>query len=99
MLGHALSQQRLVAFCLRCEGRIAVSGMGKAGIIGEKISATMASTGTPSFFVHPAEAVHGDLGRTEPSVGSLLGCEADIWNLDVLEVHTHGRLDLDLVVG
>ena len=43
------------------------------------------------------EFVHGDLGRTEPSVGSLLGCEADIFQLDVLEVHTHGRLDLDLV--
>ena len=44
------------------------------------------------------EFVHGDLGRTEPSVGSLLGCAADIFQLDVLEVHTHGRLDLDLVV-
>lgn len=52
--------------CLQCTGRIAVSGMGKAGIIGEKISATMASTGTPSFFIHPAEAVHGDLGRLRP---------------------------------
>ncbi len=49
--------------CLHCTGRVAVSGMGKAGLIGEKISATMASTGTPSFFIHPAEAVHGDLGR------------------------------------
>lgn len=48
---------------LGCEGRVAVSGMGKAGLVGEKISATMASTGTPSFFLHPAEAVHGDLGR------------------------------------
>ena len=48
---------------LACRGHVAVSGMGKAGLIGEKISATMASTGTPSYFIHPAEAVHGDLGR------------------------------------
>ncbi len=46
-----------------CRGSVIVSGMGKAGIIGEKISATLASTGTPSHFLHPAEAVHGDLGR------------------------------------
>jgi arabinose-5-phosphate isomerase len=46
-----------------CEGHVVVSGMGKAGLVGLKISATLASTGTPSHFVHPAEAVHGDLGR------------------------------------
>jgi arabinose-5-phosphate isomerase len=46
-----------------CTGSCIVSGIGKAGIIGQKFSATMASTGTPSHFLHPAEAVHGDLGR------------------------------------
>jgi arabinose-5-phosphate isomerase len=46
-----------------CDGSVIVSGIGKAGIIGQKISATLASTGTPSHFLHPAEAVHGDLGR------------------------------------
>jgi arabinose-5-phosphate isomerase len=46
----------------RCEGRVVVSGMGKSGIIGKKISATLASTGTPSFFLHPAEGLHGDIG-------------------------------------
>ena len=46
-----------------CEGSCILSGIGKAGIIGQKISATLASTGTPSHFLHPAEAVHGDLGR------------------------------------
>jgi arabinose-5-phosphate isomerase len=45
-----------------CKGRVAVSGMGKSGLIGRKISATFSSTGTPSFFLHPAEALHGDLG-------------------------------------
>ncbi len=48
-------------------GRIIISGMGKSGHIGRKIAATMASTGTPSFFVHPAEAFHGDLGMIQPS--------------------------------
>ena len=46
-----------------CKGSVIVTGIGKAGIIGQKISATLASTGTPSHFLHPAEAVHGDLGR------------------------------------
>ena len=47
---------------LRCEGRIVVTGMGKSGHIGNKIASTLASTGTPAFFVHPGEASHGDLG-------------------------------------
>ena len=45
-----------------CEGRVVITGMGKSGIIGKKISSTLASTGTPSLFLHPAEGVHGDLG-------------------------------------
>ena len=47
---------------MACTGRVMVSGMGKAGLIGQKIAATFASTGTPAFFMHPAEALHGDLG-------------------------------------
>ena len=47
---------------LACAGRVVVSGMGKSGHIGGKIAATLASTGTPAFFLHPAEASHGDLG-------------------------------------
>jgi arabinose-5-phosphate isomerase len=46
-----------------CTGRVVVTGMGKSGLIGQKISATLSSTGTPSLFLHPAEAIHGDLGR------------------------------------
>jgi len=49
-------------FMLACEGRIVVIGMGKSGHVGSKIAATLASTGTPAFFVHPGEASHGDLG-------------------------------------
>src|SRR5512137_255343 len=47
---------------LECRGRVVVMGMGKSGHVGRKIAATLASTGTPAFFVHPAEASHGDLG-------------------------------------
>ncbi len=51
-----------VRLLLACEGRVVVTGMGKPGFIGRKISATLSSTGTPSVFMHPAEAIHGDLG-------------------------------------
>ncbi|MCL4166291.1 UNVERIFIED_CONTAM: hypothetical protein GTU68_064248, partial [Idotea baltica] len=47
---------------LQCSGRVIVAGMGKSGHVGNKIAATLASTGTPAFFVHPSEALHGDLG-------------------------------------
>lgn len=49
-----------------CKGHVIVSGMGKSGHVGRKMSATLASTGTPSFFIHPAEAFHGDLGMITP---------------------------------
>ncbi len=51
-----------VSLLLACEGRVVVSGIGKSGHIARKIAATLSSTGTPAFFLHPAEAVHGDLG-------------------------------------
>jgi arabinose-5-phosphate isomerase len=51
-----------VKLILGCKGRVIVTGMGKSGIVGKKIAATFASTGTPSFYVHPGEAIHGDLG-------------------------------------
>jgi len=51
-----------VSMILQCQGRVVVSGMGKSGHIGGKIASTLASTGTPAFFMHPAEASHGDLG-------------------------------------
>lgn len=53
---------RAVELLLGCKGRVVVTGMGKSGLIGRKISATLSSTGTPSFFLHPADALHGDLG-------------------------------------
>jgi arabinose-5-phosphate isomerase len=56
------SFERAVELLLACKGRVVVIGMGKSGLIGRKIAATFSSTGTPSVFLHPAEAVHGDLG-------------------------------------
>ncbi len=57
---------RAVELLLACRGSVIVTGMGKAGLVGQKIMATLASTGTPSHWLHPAEAVHGDLGRIRP---------------------------------
>ena len=51
-----------VNLILECEGRTVITGMGKSGLIGRKLAATLASTGTPSFYLHPAEGIHGDLG-------------------------------------
>ena len=63
-LGERLDQRFYDAceLVLQCEGRVVVTGMGKSGHIGNKIAATLASTGTPSFFMHSGEASHGDLG-------------------------------------
>ena len=56
------SFEKAVELLFRCKGRVVVTGMGKSGLIGRKISATLSSTGTPSIFLHAAEALHGDLG-------------------------------------
>jgi arabinose-5-phosphate isomerase len=54
--------EKAVEVLFACKGRVVVTGMGKSGLVGRKISATLSSTGTPSFFLHPADALHGDLG-------------------------------------
>lgn len=58
--------QQALKLIIECKGHVILSGMGKSGHVGRKISATLASTGTPSFFIHPAEAFHGDLGMITP---------------------------------
>ncbi len=60
------SFEHAVRLLLDCRGRVIVTGMGKSGIICRKIAATLSSTGTPAFFLHPAEAIHGDLGVLQP---------------------------------
>ena len=57
--------EKAVDLILNCKGKVVITGIGKSGIIGKKISSTFSSTGTPSFFLHPAEAIHGDLGMVE----------------------------------
>jgi arabinose-5-phosphate isomerase len=64
--GEGAAFAQAVHTLLACRGRVVVMGMGKSGHIGRKIAATLASTGTPAFFVHPAEASHGDLGMVQP---------------------------------
>ena len=84
---------KAVTLILNCKGRVVVSGVGKSGHIARKIAATMASTGSPAFFVHAAEAAHGDLGMiTKDDVGRYLmqllpnrrdicSIRSDIWRL------------------
>lgn len=57
--------EKIVRLICDCKGKVVITGMGKPGHIGTKIAATMASLGTPSFFLHPAEAQHGDLGMLD----------------------------------
>jgi arabinose-5-phosphate isomerase len=64
VLDHGFTEA--VSLLLGCRGRIIVTGMGKAGLVGGKIAATLASTGSPALFLHPAEAIHGDLGMVTP---------------------------------
>ena len=59
--------ERAVEMILKSKGRVILTGMGKSGLVGRKISATLNSTGTPSLFLHPAEAIHGDLGMVTPN--------------------------------
>lgn len=67
-LNHRLSEEfnEVVKMILACQGRVVVGGIGKSGLVGKKMVATLASTGTPSFFLHPTEAFHGDLGMLKP---------------------------------
>jgi arabinose-5-phosphate isomerase len=73
---------------LRCTGRVVVMGMGKSGHVGRKIAATLASTGTPALFVHPAEASHGDLGMVTP--GDVVLAISNSGESDELERHPAG---------
>jgi len=66
-LGDDDSFLRAAQLIYACTGRVVVSGMGKSGHVGRKIAATLASTGTPAFFMHPGEAAHGDLGMVTPN--------------------------------
>lgn len=84
--------------CLACAGRIVVTGMGKSGHVARKIAATLASTGTPALYLHPAEAVHGDLGMITRSDAVLaLSNTGETAELIVLAPHLK-RLGVPLIV-
>jgi arabinose-5-phosphate isomerase len=89
---------RAVDLLKSCSGRVVCTGMGKSGIVMKKVVATLASTGTPSFFLHPAEAVHGDLGMIVPGdvvlAASYSGTTEELLRL----VETLKRLGVPLVV-
>lgn len=91
------SFERAVDLLFECQGRVVVSGMGKSGLIGRKISATLSSTGTPSFFLHPAEALHGDLGmlaRGDAILAVSYGGETE----EIIQLlETFKRLEISLV--
>lgn len=98
-LGQALdaSFARAVELILAASGRVIVSGMGKSGHIGRKIAATLASTGTPAQFVHPAEASHGDLGMvTESDVALVLSNSGETPELADIIAHTR-RFGIPLI--
>jgi arabinose-5-phosphate isomerase len=88
---------RAVELMRSCAGRVVCTGMGKSGLVMQKVAATLASTGTPAFFVHPAEAVHGDLGMIVPGdvvlAASYSGTTAELLRL----VETLKRLGVPLV--
>jgi arabinose-5-phosphate isomerase len=76
---------RAVDAILNCKGRVIVAGMGKSGLIGKKIAATFNSTGVPSSFLHPAEAMHGDLGLvTSDDLMFLISKSGQIGEIELL---------------
>lgn len=94
-LGESFAEA--VDLMLSIEGRVIVSGMGKSGHVGRKIAATMASTGTPAFFVHPAEASHGDLGMiTEADAVLMLSNSGETRELADVIAHTR-RFGIPLI--
>lgn len=90
--------ERAVEMVLACTGRVVCTGMGKSGIVMQKLAATLSSTGTPSLFLHPAEAVHGDLGMVVPGdvvlAASFSGTTEELVRL----FETLKRLDVPLIV-
>ena len=89
--------ERAVALLLAARGRVVCTGMGKSGLVLQKVAATMASTGTPSFFLHPAEAIHGDLGMIVPGDAVLAASYSGTTEELLRLVETVKRLGVPLV--
>lgn len=80
------SFERACEIILACDGRVVVTGMGKSGHMGHKIAATLASTGTPAFYVHPAEASHGDIRIGSPVATWCWHCRTRAHTPEVLAI-------------
>ena len=91
------SFEKAVDILFACKGRVVVTGMGKSGLVGRKISATLSSTGTPSFFLHPADALHGDLGMLARGDAILVVSYGGETEEIVLLLETLKRLESPLV--
>ena len=87
-----LAWAKAVELLIPCQGHLVVSGMGKSGLVGAKISATCSSLGLPSSFLHPSEAVHGDLGRIGPEDVALLISNSG-GTAEVVDLALHLRTD------
>lgn len=90
--------QLVIESLLACKGKVIISGMGKSGLIAKKIAATLASTGTPSFFIHPGEAYHGDLGMIEPQDVVLLISNSGETN-EVLKLIAFLKDNKNVIIG
>lgn len=88
---------KAVETILECKGRVIVAGMGKSGLIGQKIAATFNSTGIPSFFLHPAEALHGDLGVITPADVLFLISKSGLLGETELLISTARRLNIPII--
>lgn len=93
------SFEAAVNLLLACKGRVVTTGIGKAGFIAHKFAATLSSTGTPAFFIHPAEAGHGDMGMLVPGdmiiAFSTSGKSNEV--IEMLEIAHH--LNIDTIIG
>ncbi|WP_428265146.1 KpsF/GutQ family sugar-phosphate isomerase [Haliangium sp.] len=102
-LAHRIDErfERAIEYLYTTSAHVIVSGMGKSGIIGQKIASTLASTGTPSFFVHPADALHGDLGMiTEKNAIILISYSGETEEVVRLLPHLHHiRIPVIALVG
>ncbi len=88
-----------VNLLLACQGKVITTGIGKAGYIANKFSATLSSTGTPAFFVHPAEAGHGDLGMVNPE-DIIIAFSTSGKSIEVIEMLENARqLGVSRVIG
>ncbi|MCI4667371.1 MAG: KpsF/GutQ family sugar-phosphate isomerase [Bacteroidia bacterium] len=89
---------RVVEAFFHLRGKVAVLGMGKSGLIGRKIAATLSSTGTPAYYVHPAEAIHGDLGMISPEDAVLAISQSGETN-EILQLLPHFKENRNLLVA